>query len=1770
MNHSPWIRALSLTTALAQVVGAIPLAAAPASEEVKKKPPEAVPVKANRTPPRAIALPSTPAFSSTPTDLELRQARVFEEPLIPIGRATTPEENSALAAGIMAYFRAGGGEDVSPFESFLATYPETPWRGALLTNLGIVYRRTGYFSKALTSWEAAWMAAKVATDATGNALADRALAELAELNARLGRFDRLEALFAEIGSRDVHGSAGERVSQAREGLAKMRETPGEAFRCGPMAIDRILAYANPNYRPDPRITHARSTQRGTSLLQVQKLARTVGLNLQVAFRSPSARPVVPAVVHWKAGHFAALVAERNGRYLLQDPTFGNDLWVSRRALDEEASGYALIPIGPLAAGWRPVTDTEGTEVWGKGFVSSGNNQNQGSNQKTQGGKPSCCGCPPMAEYRVHAMLVSLNVTDEPVGYTPPVGGAVAFSISYHQREVFQPQVPAYGNLGPKWTYGWLSFLEDNPTDSNAPVNVYMRGGGQETYPYDTSSQSYTVHPQSRAGLVWAPRPLEGMPVRYERQLPDGSIEVFAQSDGAPSAPRKVYLTSWSDSQGNTVRLTYNGLKLVSVTDAIGQVTTLFYELPADPLKITKVTDPFGRFATFEYNAQGQLQKSTDVIGIASEFAYGTSDFITALTTPYGTTRFTTGTGAGQARWVEATDPLGAVERIESIQGAPGISPSDPSNTVPTGEGVLTYNQYLDGRNTFFWDKRASSVDAIHHYYAKAVITHWAHDVDASVSSGIVESEKNPLENRVWYVYPGQTNPAFVSAFTAAPSTVARVLDDGSSQVYRYEYNSKGKKIKETDPLGRETVYVYGTGSTPDADQANGTGIDLLQAKQKNGAGYDLLWSATYNAQHRPLTVTDAAAQMSTYTYNTQGQLLTAETPARAGITENRTTTSSYDSVTGHLLSVTGPATGLTKNFTYDGYGRVQTITDVPDDYTVTIEYDALDRTKKVTYPDTTYEEVIYNRLDAEKRRDRLGRWVHTFYDALRRPVAIRDALGRTTTQQWCNCGSLDKIVDPNNNATTWERDLQGRVTKEIRADASFSELVYETTTSRLKTSKDPKQQATEYTYNRDNTLASLTYKNALGQPDPNTPAVSYSYDPNYRRIATRSDGVGTTTYGYNPIATPPALGAGRVASVDGPIAGTTDQVTYGYDELSRAVNQTLNGATISQSYDVQGRIVGETNSLGSFTYGYVGLTGRLSNVVYPNGQTIAYDYLTKLGDFRLKEIHNKRAGGATLSKFNYATDVVGRISTWTQQADASAAKAYDFEYDLGDQLTAATLRTTDPTPAILKRFRYAYDKGWNRTTEQIDDGVVGASFSNLNALTTQQPSGSLRFAGAVNETATVTVQATPAQVGADLKFAGAAQVGSGTSTVAVTATDPSGNVRTNTYQVSESGATKTFTHDTAGNLSADGTRTLEWDALNRLIAVNSGTLRTEYTYDGVGHRSRIVVKDNGSVVTDRRYIWVGPGSEERDAAGTNVLKRFFSQGVQEGTNNFFFTRDHLGSIRELSDNGGVLQGRYDYDPFGRATRVAGTRDTDFGFTGHFRPGGSGLLLTPQRAYDADLGRWLNPDPIGVAGGINVYGYVLNDPANLLDPTGQGPTGAAIGGAIGGALGIGVGASIGGAIGGAVGLPTGPGAAVTAAAGAAAGAAAAAGVAMITAAAGAAVGDAIEDLWTPPPPVPVTPPSGGGGGATTTTGGGGATTTMAPPSNVIPFPTPTACPAPPPPPKPPTTCTLVRGPYIRPPGGKWCTYTCTIPGKGVETLEIGPVPRGESCPPEIIL
>jgi RHS repeat-associated protein len=265
-------------------------------------------------------------------------------------------------------------------------------------------------------------------------------------------------------------------------------------------------------------------------------------------------------------------------------------------------------------------------------------------------------------------------------------------------------------------------------------------------------------------------------------------------------------------------------------------------------------------------------------------------------------------------------------------------------------------------------------------------------------------------------------------------------------------------------------------------------------------------------------------------------------------------------------------------------------------------------------------------------------------------------------------------------------------------------------------------------------------------------------------------------------------------------------------------------------------------------------------------------------------------------------------------------------------------------------------------------------------------------AGTLNEPATVTIQGLPALVTTGSQFRGTVPVQAGASTVSITATDPNGNSATKQFQVSNTGASKTLTYDANGNITADGTRTFEWDAREQLRAVTDGTNRSEFTYDGLRHRVRMVEKENGVVQSDTRLVWCEVAiCEERGADGTTVTRRPFTRGEQLSGAPRFFGTDHLSSVTDVTNSSATLLTHYAFDPWGRREVVAGTDVTVEAFSGLKLS--RTLLLGEYRAYDVSLGRWLNEDPIGLNGGSNLYAYAAPNPVAFFDSSGLSAAGA---------------------------------------------------------------------------------------------------------------------------------------------------------------------------------
>lgn len=1186
---------------------------------------------------------------------------VFEEPLVAIGSAS-PAEERELREAVSTYRASGDPVKVSSLERFIHKHPNTPWKVALLTNIGLAYEHGGYFSKALEAFRRAWHAAPDSGTPEQRALHERALGELLWLDTRVGRAEELRSLFAQLGSRELLGPASEKLAAAREGLWDLQHNPGDAYRCGAVALADVLPLETSAPKLD-RLSQARSPRGGFNLAQLARLAEAGGVPSRVVFRRAGEAIPVPSVVHWKVGHFGAIVGAANGRFHIKDPALQRDLWMSAAAVAAESSGYFLVPKSTAALALREVPRKEAERMVGGGDTNGSDPTATSIDDATVSGCGSCSSRG-VAQYSVHGMLVSLNIHDTPIGYRPPKGPAVHIIITYSQREAYQPANFTFFNLGRKWTLNWLGYVQDDPRAPGYQTMVYLRGGGARfDSGYSTSTGAFAREERTGAQLVRVSA------TRYERRMPDGSKEVYGQSDGSAYYPRRIFLTQVVDSAGNAVSLTYDAqMRLTTLTDALGQQTTFQYEDAERPLLVTGVTDPFGRHAAIAYDPSGRLTSLTDVIGMQSHFEYqGNGTFIDALTTPYGTTHFASGQ-AGVERWLEITDPLGHKERVEYNHGATGIPVTE--RLVPSG--IRTFNAELNGRNTFFWDK-----DAMQNApgdYTQARIFHWLHLAsDTSLAAGVLESTKEPLEDRVWFDYPGQDRAGATGSMDR-PSAVARVLDDGSTQLTRLRYNALQRVTQFIDPVGRETDYEYA------ANQ-----MDLVKVTRKTATGDDVLARYTYNDQHLPLTVTDAAGQVTHDGYNAAGQL-TQITDALGSSTRFN-----YDA-NGYLLSVIDANGKTAERFTYDAFGRVATTTD-SEGLTKAYAYDALDRLTRITFPDGTHRDFGWDKLDRVSMTDREGRTTTFTYDALGNMVAKTDALGHSETFGYFLNGALRSITDENGNTTTYVRDLQGRITAKLRADGKGDTYAYEPRSGRLHSVTDALGQVRQYGYTRADERASITYLRALNP----TPAVTFKYDSYYPRLVSMTDGAGTTSYQYIPAG---SFGAGQLAQVQG--ADSHDVVQYAYDALGRTTTESVDGAAETFQYDSLGRPIGDVNPLGNFTISYLGETSQptlrtAANVPYQ----VTYQYEDNLHDRRLRAILNETTvNGVTrpLANFSFTTSPEGLILSRTEDdGDTSAApfgKANDphpvtrqYTYDADRRLTASNGGKTE---------RYTYDPAHNR------------------------------------------------------------------------------------------------------------------------------------------------------------------------------------------------------------------------------------------------------------------------------------------------------------------------------------------------------------------------------------------------------------------------------------------------------------------------------------------
>jgi RHS repeat-associated protein len=239
-------------------------------------------------------------------------------------------------------------------------------------------------------------------------------------------------------------------------------------------------------------------------------------------------------------------------------------------------------------------------------------------------------------------------------------------------------------------------------------------------------------------------------------------------------------------------------------------------------------------------------------------------------------------------------------------------------------------------------------------------------------------------------------------------------------------------------------------------------------------------------------------------------------------------------------------------------------------------------------------------------------------------------------------------------------------------------------------------------------------------------------------------------------------------------------------------------------------------------------------------------------------------------------------------------------------------------------------------------------------------------------------------------FTASPPVAAGATLATASATEGGGTTKTNPYRTVTNGipATQSPTFDLNGNMTSDGTNTYQWDAENRLIQINPGSgNNTQFTYGGLSHVVEIVETVSGTLTSTKQFVWcIDRMCEARNASGT-VTAQYFSRGQNTSGTNYFYTKDQLASIREMTDSSGNIQAQYVYDPFGLGAKLKGSLSADFQYAGYYNHSVSGLDFAVMRNYRPNLGRWLSRDPIGESGGANLYDYVGNCPITRRDPSG---------------------------------------------------------------------------------------------------------------------------------------------------------------------------------------
>jgi len=1099
-------------------------------------------------------------------------------------------------------------------------------------------------------------------------------------------------------------------NRVRNAAYMMNQDPEISYRCGTLALRAVARATNPGNPKIHDLPYLKSPEGGFSMLALLEIANQRNLGLIPVARVDTDEIPVPSVIHLAQLHYAAILQKHPEKeeYLMVDPTStSKPRWISAAAINEEASGFFLIPQNLLKVGWIALRNEHIADIFGKGL--------NGDNPFPKPPCPpkECCqpgggcqGCKGMAQWNVYEPEITLSMEDTPLEYTTSRGTKEGITLSYAQYETRPVETYTY-SFGLDWNSLHTSYLEvldyvyPATYQDWTQAKLFGQNGGEVTF-YNGYSDP------DKFNQMTVERTTSGGNPVFIVHYADGAKGTYAKLYSVATGIGYFYLTEYADARNVPTAYSYSlsgsTMLLTNIADVDGNNIRLTFNTSFNPARVASAISTHLGTVTFSYDSSGRMTNIQDVVGINSGFAYTNLSgdyFIQRLSTPYGNTYFEHQTGDlfgenaptdninryikvvapdggthlylyrdnSQYLW-RAADYLWWTDNVYTTGVPDGVPIDDQEGSYPYKWFGLS-NVNMEFRNSFYWGPRQYSLIANTIYnmstndYLLARVQHWAHDEDNvtrynSVSHALSwKRDFSPgsgiVGHMTWYGYTNQVG-ATQEGGSYKPSWIAEKLPNGETRYVHYQYNSLGHIILE------KSTYTLSNGTVGTRQRTNNyaaNGIDLIREYDYDGT---LVRSNQYNAYHQVTKSVEFPGNSVSYT-----------------------TLYSYNDTTHQQTGVTRPS-GLVVTNIYNGSNRLIRTEEVQIFKTnlfewaasgllskhtnelglvKTYSHDNLARITNVAYSSGGNEAFLYKYLDLVGVKDRNNAWTWMGYDSLQRKTSETNKVGKATRWDYCACGSVNSMTDPIGRITSYTYDNAGRKVRTLRPDGSTAE---------------------HFSYNLLGQL--VGYTNALGYKvfayanqgmqngitnAAGTENFIFWNKDNKKETETDSLGV-SVTFAYDKLGrliskTYPDSGVERFGYSERGVVAWTNQLNFVsrslYDQAGRKTSETnANSEVIQFKLDAQGNLTNLIDGKTQKTYWRYDVNGRLTNKIDNAGASIlryAYDpsgFLTSRWS---------TAKGTTY----YTNDSMGRVTYVNYPASTDIQYSYDAAGKMTNMVDAA-------------------------------------------------------------------------------------------------------------------------------------------------------------------------------------------------------------------------------------------------------------------------------------------------------------------------------------------------------------------------------------------------------------------------------------------------------------------------------------------------------------------